>query len=295
MFKSGSNVPVVRHLLELCDDVRHIRTREPALAYDPTYHTAIDRYLDEFLYRNSKYSDRRGLNRFEYQVYSESGEDGIIDEIFKRIGVTGRVAVEFGASDGMRNNSTLLLVKGWRAVWFEHDAALVGTIHDRFGRLVRDGRLGVVCRLVDAGNVEAVFAEASIPVEPDLLNISVDGNDYWIWKALTNWRPRLVVIEYNSVFPPDVRWVMAYNPQHRWQHSSYFGASLKSLELLGREKGYRLVGCNFTGVKAFFVRDDLAGDAFLEPFTAEMHYEPPRYFLIRHKGHPPGFGDFESI
>ena len=53
---------------------------------------------------------------------------------------------------------------------------------------------------------------------------------------------------------------------------------------LGRSKGYRIVGCNFSGANAFFVRDDIAGNHFLDPATAEEHYEPPRYFFPMLKG-----------
>ncbi|MFC2140648.1 hypothetical protein ACFLQ1_02885, partial [Candidatus Auribacterota bacterium] len=75
---------------------------------------------------------------------------------------------------------------------------------------------------------------------------------------------------------------------------SYYNASLKSLELLGNENGYNLVGCNFTGTNAFFIRKDLVGNLFLEPFAAETHYEPARYYLIRTNGHRRDFGEFEG-
>jgi hypothetical protein len=65
----------------------------------------------------------------------------------------------------------------------------------------------------------------------------------------------------------------------QWDGTSYAGASLEALVKLGREKGYRLVGCSFSGANAFFVRDDLGEGKFLEPATAEEHYEPPRYFM----------------
>jgi len=101
----------------------------------------------------------------------------------------------------------------------------------------------------------------------------------------------VVVIEYNAIFPPPVRWVMPYDPAAKWTGNSNHSASLKSLELLGRAKGYSLVGCSFAGVNAFFVRNDLLGDLFEAPFTAEHHYEPPRFFLIHKAGHPRTFSE----
>ncbi len=89
---------------------------------------------------------------------------------------------------------------------------------------------------------------------------------------------------------------MEYNPQHNWDGTDYVGVSLKSLERLFDKKGYSLVGCNITGVNAFFVRKDLIGNHFEEPYTAENHYEPARYWLIRGfvSGHPANFGSYKS-
>jgi len=102
------------------------------------------------------------------------------------------------------------------------------------------------------------------------------------------------VIEYNATFRPDTEWIMKYDPNAVWNKTSYFGASLKSLELLGNRKEYSLVGCNFIGLNAFFVRNDLTADKFAAPFTADNHYEPLRYHLWRKAGHPRGFGDFTT-
>jgi hypothetical protein len=88
----------------------------------------------------------------------------------------------------------------------------------------------------------------------------VDGNDYWIWRALDRFRPRVVVIEYNGDLDPASVQVMPYTPGFRWDHSSGYGASLGALEALGGEKGYTLVHTELAGVNAFFVRDDLAAD-----------------------------------
>jgi hypothetical protein len=98
------------------------------------------------------------------------------------------------------------------------------------------------------------------------------------------------VIEYNSTFPPQVEWVKAYNPAWMWDGTTAFSASLKSLEKLGASKGYALVGCDFRGVNAFFVHQEViaasGGDRFYAPFTAEEQYEEPKYFLRRIGGHP---------
>jgi hypothetical protein len=93
------------------------------------------------------------------------------------------------------------------------------------------------------------------------------------------------------VWPPGIAWAVDYQPQARWDNTSHAGASLTALERLGAEKGYVLVGCNLIGTNAFFVRRELAGDKFAAPFTAENHYQPPRYYLVWYKGgHPRRVG-----
>lgn len=243
---------------------------------------------------NPRYQNPKRLTRFGYQVYSQNYEDGLIAEIFKRIGTTNRFFVEFGASELM-NNTTYLLVKNWTGIWIEADPRTVKRIKARHKVLIRDKKLSVRNAFVTAENIETLFKELDAPEEFDLLSIDIDGNDYWVWKAIESYRPRVVTIEYNAKFSPDVKWVMKYNPGHRWGGTCYHGASLKSLEILGSSKGYKLVGCDFNGVNSCFVRDDLVADKFLPPFTAEEHYEPPRYFLVREAGRPSDSGDFESI
>jgi len=251
-------------------------------------------YIRQFLYNNPKYQDAKRLTRYEHKGFSQHGEDGMIEEIFRRIKTTSQFFVEFGCGKhGTENNSLLLLLKGWQGIWMEYKPVYVERIKSKFKPLIDKGKLSVWCACITSENINEVFAECQVPGEFDLLSIDIDGNDYWVWQALTGFSPRVVVMEYNAIFPPSMPWVMKENLKHKWDGTSHFGASLKSLELLGARKGYKLVGCDFGGGNAFFVREDLAGDLFLAPFTAENHYEPPRYFLARQQGHPRNFGDFE--
>ena len=254
-----------------------------------------DDYLQKYLYNNEKYANSKKLNRYEYKIYSQGGEDGIIDEIFKRIGTTNKFFIEFGAGTGLENNTIYLLLKNWKGCWIDGDSKKVETLNKIYGFLVRQKKLRIGNVFVTAENAEDLFNELNIPKEPDLLSIDIDGNDYWVWKAIKNYKPRAVIIEYNALWRPDLEWVMKYNPKNEWNRNSYFGAGLKSLELLGAQKGYKLVGCSFAGINAFFVREDLVKDKFLTPFIAENHYEPKRIFLLRQSGDKRFFGEFENI
>lgn len=255
----------------------------------------VAHYLEEHLHKNPKYQVPGRIVRYGHQVYSQYGEDGMITEIFRRIGTTSRYFVEFGVQNGLECNTLYRLVCGWSGSWIEGDAEAISQIQTTFATQIKEGQLGVKHAFITTENIESLLTGLKVPAEFDLLSIDIDGNDYWVWKAIQCFRPRVVVIEYNSMFPPDCLWVRRYAPDACWQGGSYFGASLKSLELLGREKGYSLVGCSFAGTNAFFVRSDLCAGQFLEPYSAENHYEPSRYFLRTESGHRTVWGDFDRV
>ena len=152
-------------------------------------------------------------------------------------------------------------------------------------RRVKAWPVSVRAVIVTAENFTGILHEAGVPRDFDLLSLDIDGNDFWVWKAFTGFSPRVVAIEYNASVPPGQPWVMPYDPQYAWRGSRRFGASLAALAALGREKGYALVGCDSSGVNAFFVRRDLCGAHFPAPEGgAAYHYVPPnvwgRYFWL---------------
>jgi hypothetical protein len=279
-------LPLVRELLSLRDTAVSLDRRLANLQVQQA-----EAYVAQLL-AGDRYRDPRRLNRYEAQVFSQSGEDGILSEIFRRIGETDRYFVEIGVGNGLENNTSYLLARGWRGTWLEGDTSAVAHAREHFREPIAAGRLAVAETLVTAENVSERLDGLGVPREPDLLSIDVDRNTYYVWRALTGRRARVVVVEYNATFPPSDEWTVAYDPAKAWNSTSYFGASLKSYERLGRELGYALVGCGLAGTNAFFVREDLVGDKFEPPFTAEHHYEPPRYWLARLRAaHPRCFVD----
>ena len=244
-------------------------------------------YIARHLYQNPDYDDK--LNRYEFDVYSQSGEDGIIKEIFRRIGTENEFFIEIGAGDGDVSNTAYLLTQGWSGLWVEMSKTNFKRITDMY-KCVVGHALAVKHVEVTAENAERLLADADAPTDLDLLSIDIDGNDYWVWKAIENYRPRVVVIEYNALYPPSVRWAMRYSPGQKHDNSKYHGASLKALVELGLEKGYQLVGCNFAGVNAFFVREETKG--FFASYDACYFYEPQRKWLINEVHGRQDFADF---
>ena len=253
------------------------------------------RLVNSALYREqvlagARYADPLRLSRFGAKVFSQGDEDGLLAETFRRIGTAGRRFVEIGV-EPRECNTRFLLVNGWSGAWIDaadRDLAPVA-------REVADGRLRFVRATVTRENVNALVGETAGAGALDLLSIDIDGNDYWVWEALEAARPRVVVVEYNATFPPPVSVVVPYDPGRAWDGTSHFGASLEALSRLGARKGYALVGCSFTGVNALFVRTELAAGKFRAPFTADEHYEPPRYFVRLSAGHPPGAGPLVEV
>ena len=245
----------------------------------------ISDYLERHLYQNSKYSDAARLNRSEHQIFSQAGEDGILAEIFHRIGAGSRFFVEFGVGNGRENNSAALLLQNWQGLWLEGNPKFIKSIQTQFRNCLASRQLKLRQTFITAENIVSLFEEAGVPQEFDLLSIDIDGNDYHVWKTLGGYRPRVVVIEYNAIFPPQVAWTMPYRADYQWDESSWTGASLRSLYELGQQLGYELVACSFAGVNAFFVRKDLLGNHFLVGSDCSTHYEPARYFLNTTWGH----------
>jgi hypothetical protein len=242
----------------------------------------------ENILTSEKYANPLRLERFGFKVYSQNEEDGIIEEIFKRIGTLNQTFVEFGVQNGLENNTLYLLQKGWQGVWLEGDKEYFKQINKTFASYIKKASLKVQDTFVTRENIDSVLSTFSFPRELDLLCIDIDGNDYYVWDAIECVSPRLLVIEYNAKFPPPTQWVMDYNPHHIWDVSDYCGASLSSLTELAEKKGYSLVCCNIVGVNAFFVRKDLVANKFQTPFTAENYYQPARYYLREaiFAGHP---------
>ncbi len=259
-------LPVIRELRAL---------REAQAAHAQTLVGIANIFAREWATKNNN-TDARDLLVAESQVNSQNGEDGIIHEIFARIGVTNKASVEIGAGDGIENNTAFLASLGWNTVMIDGRFSKGCHLHRSHDYAPEIRRVGA---FVTKESVNSLFHSLSVPSELDLLSIDVDQNSFHIWEGLFDFRPRVVVIEYNSSIPPGVAWIPAYCPDRIWDGTTNFSASLKSLVELGVAKGMSLVACDYLGINAFFVRNDLVTDKFSAPFTAQHHYEPPRYWL----------------
>ena len=210
------------------------------------------------------------LQNYERRVYSQNGEDGILLRIFDTIGTTNKYYVEFGVGPtGTQRNTRLLREKhGWSGLMM--DCCASPDVPE------------IKLETINAENINELFAKHRVPEEFDLLSIDIDGNDYWVWKAIDEkYRPRVLVLEYNASFPPPQSKTIKYDPNFRWGRTDYYGASLSALDNLGRRKGYSLVYCDECGVNAFFIRQDICP---YQPRPIEEIFRPPAFFKGKYFG-----------
>ena len=198
------------------------------------------------------------LRQYESKVLSQFGEDGVLEHIFEVIGETNRSFVEFGAWDGehLSNTANLRLHKGWSGLLMEGSDRADGTLVKR--------------EFVSAENVEALFDKHGVPEGFDLLSIDIDGNDYWVWKAIERYRPRVVVVEYNIFFDLRDAKTIEYRADHIWDETPYHSASLAAFEKLGRAKGYTLVHTDTWSPNAFFIANEALPAGYVQPPLNEI-------------------------
>lgn len=225
-------------------------------------------------------SDRqkpKGLIPYEKKFFSQTGEDGILEEIFSRLSTgASPFVVEFGIEDGSECCSRNLIQRhNWSGLLIEGSEKYADAAKELYSR---HERVIVANRFVTMENILHIMQEYNVPEQLETLVVDIDGNDYWVLQSiLTRYKPMVIVCEYNAKWRPPQQWVMPYNSKHQWGGSAYFGASLTSLVILLGAFGYSLVSCNKYGNNAFFVRDNFKGTSFPEAKEALNLYSPPRY------------------
>ena len=202
----------------------------------------------------------RSLACWEARVSSQNGEDGILQHILALIGSTNKYFVEFGVENGTECNTALLRSQGWNGVWMDN------SYNNQF----------VKKEHITQENIESLFKKYHVPKNFDVLSIDIDSNDYWIWKAIRQYQPRIVVIEYNANIPPNESKTIPYTPSFIPDGTDFYGASLLALEKLGKQKGYVLIGCDSRGINAFFVHHSV-WNKYLPIGDTQLFYKPPQF------------------
>ncbi len=204
------------------------------------------------------------LEQVEFRVSSQFGEDGIIDWLVERAEIPShlRTFVEFGVESYAEANTRFLLQnRNWRGLVMDGDAAQINDLKNET-QLFWGHDLTAKFVFITRENINALLLQAGFSGEIGLLSIDIDGNDYWVWEAISVISPVILICEYNAVFgdvwPVSIPYQPDFARTRREFSNLYFGASITALQNLASRKGYRFLGTDSTGLNAFFVRDDYA-------------------------------------
>lgn len=204
------------------------------------------------------------LSEVEFRVFSEWGDDGIIQWLIHNLSLPNKTFIEFGVKDYRESNTRFLMMNdNWTGFVMDGSEENVARIvsSEYYCRY----ELHAQAAFVDCDNINGLIAAQGFDRNVGLLHIDIDGNDYWIWEKIEAVEPVVVIVEYNSLFGIDRAITIPYDKNFqrtRAHHSNlYFGASLKALHHLAAQKGYAFIGCNSAGNNAYFVRNDALNDA----------------------------------
>lgn len=262
--------PLTVHV-SLSDDAVPLPVNEGVLVDPRLFVPQRPRHCPETVSATEALSWICDLWRHEWGIFSQNGEDGVLQSIFHHIGVKHREYVEFGTEDGSECNT-----RYWREV-YNWTGLLMDGSHS-------NARINLHKEFVTAENINALFTKHAVSRDFDLLSIDVDFNDFWILSAidLTKFAPRVLVVEYNSHVPPHEARAVKYNATRYWDGvTDFFGVSMRTLQLWGQRNGYTLVYCESHGVNCFLVRDDALGVGSESEeliMDGEELFAPPNFF-----------------
>jgi hypothetical protein len=201
-----------------------------------------------------------GLHQNEFKVYSQWGEDGIIQMLLQHVNIGQRVFIEFGVQDYTESNTRFLLINNnWSGLIIDGSEQNIQYVKN--DPVYWRYNLKAEYAFIDKDNINSLVKRNGISGDIGLLSIDIDGNDYWVWEAIDVVNPRIVICEYNSLWGDREAVTIPYSSNffRTESHFSnlYYGASIVALTNLANSRGYSLVGSNKAGNNIFFVRNDL--------------------------------------
>jgi hypothetical protein len=231
----------------------------------------------------------------EFQVFSQWGEDGIIQHIVNHIEIKNPIFIEFGVETYTESNTRFLLINNnWSGLVIDGSESNVNYI--KSDKIYWRYNLKAECSFIDKDNINQIIKKNGISGEIGLLSVDIDGNDYWVWDAINVVNPAIIVCEYNSLWGANKSVTTPYKADftRNAAHPSnlYYGASIQALVDLAKHKGYALVAGNKAGNNVFFVRNDLLKD--LPTISAEQAWVKSQFRESRDINNKLTFLDYEA-
>jgi len=248
----------------------------------------LDEHFDEVKFNQGRLLVQQSQSRekksvslcdVEFKVYSQWGEDGIIQFLLQHVPIDNKTFIEFGVGDFRESNCRFLMeFQDWQGFVVESDVRSVARL--KRSRFCWQHDLVVQDVFLTRDNVNDVLISSGFSSDLGLLSIDVDGNDYHFLEALTAFQPRILICEFNPVFEPARKWVVPYEASFRRERAHYsrlyWGASLGAMVDLAGRLGYRWAGVGSKGANAFFVRQDL-WPTDIEIVTPNLDSVRPRF------------------
>ena len=268
--------------MELTQIFRQIISNAAALYDIPRQITELRQAIGRIELRQLENRKSRNLHENEFKVFSQWGEDGIIQFLLRHITIQERIFIEFGVGDYTESNTRFLLKQdNWKGLLIDGSATNTSKIRSSQEHWQHD--LTIECAFITKDNINQLISKNGVAGEIGILSVDIDGNDYWIWEAINCVNPAIVICEYNSLFGPAAAVSTPYDEAFYIfkAHFSglYWGASVAAFHHLGKKKGYSLVGSNTAGNNLFFVRDDLLGS--LPSLGPDQAYVQSRFRISR--------------
>ena len=227
-----------------------------------------------------RFSDEKlDLSSKEFRVYSQWGDDGIIQYLIRTLNIENKKFIEFGVGNYYESNTHFLLVHdNWSGFVIDASQEYMDIVRNNpfFWRY----DLKLKTSFINKDNINDLLSESNF-TDIGLLHIDLDGNDYWILDSLDmdKYNPDILILEYNSNFGPDRKITVPYDPLFSCidAHFSgqYFGASLSALEELAGKKGYYFIGCNSAGNNAYFLKNKYK--SIIGPKTVKKGFVSGKY------------------
>ena len=230
----------------------------------------IDRRVDEIKMNQGRLltqmqdpNPAKPLWQHEFKVFSQWGEDGIIQFLVNHLDIANRTFIEFGVEDFAESNCRFLLMKdNWHGFVLDGSERRMSRLKSSY--FYWQHQLSCKASFITRENVAALLEASGFDKEVGILSVDIDGVDYHVLDALSEWRPSILIVEYNDAFgykrPVTVPYDPAFVRSKKHFSNQYWGANLPAFCHLGTQRQYALVGTNSVGSNAFFVRCDLLND-----------------------------------
>jgi hypothetical protein len=231
----------------------------------------------------------------EFRVFSQWGEDGILQFLIRNVPIERKIFVEFGVENYVESNTRFLLTNNqWSGLVMDGSEENIAYI--RRDPIYWASNLKAHHAFITRDNINDLLRTNGISGDIGLLSVDIDGNDYWVWEAIDVVSPRIVACEYSSQFGPTAEITTPYDPAFVRSTAHYskifYGASISALTALAARKGYSLVASNSVGNNIFFVRNDLLGN--LKVLTPQEAYRRAQFREFHDEQGQLTFDDFET-